>query len=272
MSPVSKIPPIARFACLAIVFGALPLVAERLGLLPPHSSQIGAFSASAAGIFMAAATGGRAGGVALLRRALIWRVGWRWWAFALFFPVLPSVAALMLFDLLGGPDPDWSALAPLPTVVPMIVVLTLLAGFGEEFGWRGFATPHLQRRYSALTTSLVVGLIWGLWHIPLFVTDGTVQSAWRMDAGWVLAVGGYTVFCIAWSIQYTWVLNNTRGSVLLAAVMHGAGNAWFGGYIGVYRGHFAGILCFTLVMSAASAAIVVMTRGRLGRGAHGAAL
>jgi len=79
-----------------------------------------------------------------------------------------------------------------------------------------------------------------------------------VDAGLIPAVLLYTVVCMAWSIQYTWVFNNTKGSVLLAAVLHGAGNVWFGGYIDVYRGHFGGIVVFTVVMAIVSTIIVLL--------------
>jgi membrane protease YdiL (CAAX protease family) len=166
---------------------------------------------------------GRKGGLReLLNRIFIWRVGIQWWGFALLFTVIPSVAALYLFSLFGGPPVDWNGLDPLYSVVPMILMLTVLAGIGEEFGWRGFALPRLQFRYSALTSSIIVGVFHGLWHVPLFLVEGTTQYSWRLDTGLIPAVLGYMVFIIAWTIQFTWVFNNTKGSVLLAAVMHGA--------------------------------------------------
>jgi hypothetical protein len=79
-----------------------------------------------------------------------------------------------------------------------------------------------------------------------------------LDAGLIPAVLMFTVFVTAWSIQYTWVFNNTKGSVLLAAVFHGAGNAWFGGYIDVYRGYFGGVVSFTVVSVVVSIIIVLV--------------
>jgi hypothetical protein len=191
---------------------------------------------------------------------LIWRVGIQWWAFALLFTIIPSVAALYLFKLFGGPTVDWSELGPLYSVVPMILMLTVFAGMGEEFGWRGFAVPRLQARYSALLSSVIIGVLWGLWHVPLFLVDGTTQYDWRLDAGLIPAVLMYTVFVTAWSIQFTWVFNNTTGSVLLAAVLHGAGNAWMGGYIDVYRGQFGGVVTF-MVVSVVVSIIIVLVAG-----------
>jgi CAAX protease family protein len=243
---------------LAMILGAVPLFAVNAGLLPKGAGQLGALSASLAGIILAAVERRKGGVRELLGRFLIWRVGIQWWAFVLLFPVIPCVVALYLFHLSGGPAVDWSGLKPLPSVVPMIIILTILAGMGEEFGWRGFALPRLQARHTALVSSVIVGALWGIWHIPLFLTEGTTQYKWQLEAGLIPAVLCYTVFVTAWSIQYTWVFNNTSGSVLLAAVMHGAGNAWIGGYIDVYRGQFGGVVTFTIVMLIVSVIIVLI--------------
>lgn len=258
MSGIVRKYPALSLLVLAIVFGLAPFVAIRAGLLPPEASQLGALSAGLAGIVLVAVEGRKGGVRELLGRLLIWRVGIQWWAFALLGSIVPAVAALYLFALFGGPAVDWSGLKPLYTVIPTIIILTILAGVGEEFGWRGFALPRLQARYSALLSSLIVGLIWGVWHIPLFLMPGTVQSEWLAEVGFIVPVVGYTLFCIAWSIQYTWVFNNTRGSVLLAAVVHGAGNAFLGDYIDVYRGHFGGVIAFMAVSWIVSIVIVLL--------------
>jgi len=258
MSAFVKKYPVLSLFVLALIFGVAPLAAVATGLLPQGFAQLGALSASLAGIVVAAVEGRKGGVRELLGRFLIWRVGIQWWAFALLFTVIPSVAALYLFSLFGGPTVDWSGLGPLYSVVPMILMLTIFAGMGEEFGWRGFAMPRLQARYNALVSSIIIGVLWGLWHIPLFLVEGTTQYNWRLDAGLIPAVLGYTVFLIAWSIQYTWVFNNTKGSVLLAAVVHGAGNAWLGGYIDVYRGYWGGIVTFTVVSVIVSIIIVLV--------------
>jgi membrane protease YdiL (CAAX protease family) len=202
---------------------------------------------------------GRKGGLReLLGRGLIWRVGIRWWAFAVFFMILPSVAALYLYNLLGGPSVDWSGLQPLYTLVPQFIFLTIAAGVGEEFGWRGFLLPRLQTRYNALASGLIVGVAWATWHVPLFFIKGTSQYEQGLQGGLLPAILGYAVFVIAQSVQFTWLFNNTKGSVLLAAVFHGASNTW-GGYIDVYRGHFEGILVFMAISVLITIAIVAMT-------------
>ena len=241
---------------LAMLFGTVVSLAIATGLLPPAASQLGALSSSLAAIILVVVEGRKGGLRELLSRFLIWRVGLQWWAIALFFVAIPSVAALYLFDLLGGPAVDWSGLPPLVTIVPSFILLTIAAGIGEEFGWRGFLLPRLQTRHNALVSSLIIGGMWAIWHIPLFFIEG-FQHDLQSQAGLLPAILAFSAFVIASSIWFTWIFNNTRGSVLLAAVMHGASNAW-GGYIDVYRGYFGGILTFGVVSLLVTIAIVLL--------------
>ena len=257
MSAFVKKYPTISFFVLSMIFGTAVSLTVATGLLPPVAAQLGAISSSLAAIILVVVEGRKGGLRELLGRFLIWRVGIQWWAFALFFTIIPSIAALYLFNLLGGPPVDWSGLPPLYTVVPTFIILTVAAGIGEEFGWRGFLLPRLQTRHNALISSLIVGVIWAIWHIPLFFIKGTGQYDIQSQGGLLPAILGYSIFVIFSSIQFTWVFNNTKGSVLLAAVMHGASNAW-GGYIDVFRGHFGGILTFVVVSVLVSIIIVLM--------------
>lgn len=256
MSTFVKKYPAISLLVLAMIFGIVPVLAVAAGLLPPAASQLGALSSSLAAILLVLIEGRKGGLRELLSRFLIWRVGIQWWAIALFFAVIPSVAALYLFHLLRGPTVDWSGLPPLYTVVPMFIFLTIAAGLGEEFGWRGFLLPRLQTRHNALVSGLIVGVAWAIWHMPLFFIKGTSQYEQAQD-GLLPAILGYSLLVIASSIQFTWVFNNTKGSVLLAAVLHGASNTW-AGYIDVYRGHFGGILTFMAVSVVVSILIVLI--------------
>ena len=253
---VRKYPALSLFV-LAMILGLAPLAAINAGLLPKEADQLGAFSSSLAAIILAAVEGRKGGVRELLGRFLIWRVGIRWWAFAILFGAIPAVAVLYFSNLFGGLAAPLAGLKPLSSFVPLLIILFVAAGMGEEFGWRGFAMPRLQARYNALVSSLIIGLLWGTWHIPLFLTEGTIQSQWLAEAGWIAPVG-YAVFCMAWSIQYTWVFNNTKGSVLLAAVIHGAVNAWTG-YFALNRLGFSGISVYIALFGIVSIIIVLLT-------------
>jgi uncharacterized protein len=78
----------------------------------------------------------------------------------------------------------------------------------------------MQARCSALTASLVIGLVWALWHVPLFFMVGTSQAT--MSFAW------FTVQAVALSIVLTWAYNGTGGSVLLVVLAHAALNVWYG--------------------------------------------
>lgn len=259
MSAFVKKHPALSFFVLAVVLGATPLALADAGLIPIKFTQLGALSSSLAGVVLAAVAGGKGGVRELLRRGLVWRVGFGWWGFALLFTAVLAPATLWLGSLVGGVQVDWGALGPIWRVVPMLFVLILLAGVGEEFGWRGFLVPRLQARHNALMSSLMIGVLHSLWHVPLFLVDGTAQSQWAQDVGLLPAFLGYSVFVTAWAIQHTWVFNNTKGSVLLVAVVHGAGNAWIGGYFDVHgQSGMVGATCLTILMSIVSVAIVVI--------------
>jgi len=241
MSAFVKKYPAISLLVLAMIFGFAPALIVATGLLSPDWMQLGALSSSLAAVVLVMIEGRKGGLRELLSRALIWRVGVRWWLFAVFFMIVPSVASLYLYHLLGGPTVDWSGLKPLYTVVPNFILLTLAAGIGEEFGWRGFLLPRLQTRHNALVSGLIVGVAWATWHVPLFFIKGTSQYEQQLDGGLLPAILGYAVFVIVQSVQFTWLFNNTKGSVLLAAVFHGASNAW-AGYLGMGDIPFGGIL------------------------------
>jgi len=252
---VKKYPAISMLV-LAMIFAFTPALLVATGVLFPAWSQLTAISASLAGIVLVLIEGRKGGLRELLSRALIWRVGFRWWIFALFFMVVPAVATPYLYHLLGGPAVDWSGLKPLYTTIPSFFILTILAGVGEEFGWRGFLLPRLQTRHNALVSSLIGGVVWSVWHTPLFFIPGTAQYAIQLKGGALLAILGYSVWIIAHSIQFTWLFNNTKGSVLMAAVLHGATNAW-SGYFGVNKLPFNGILILAMVSALISVILVV---------------
>ncbi|QCC49552.1 CPBP family intramembrane glutamic endopeptidase [Halobellus limi] len=147
------------------------------------------------------------------------RVHWRWYVAAIAVPFLIVYAAGVVSWAIGGPI-DWSAFEVSPTTIVFgIVIGTLLGGGQEEFGWRGFAQPELQERYGAFRAAIVVGVFWGLWHLPQFLPGG-----FRADWG-PLMVESYFVGIIGFSVLLAWVFNGSGGSAWLAMVMHGADNA-----------------------------------------------
>lgn len=98
-----------------------------------------------------------------------------------------------------------------------LVILVLGGPLNEELGWRGFALPALQRQLSPRAASLVVGLFWAVWHLPLFWIPGASQEG--------LPLVPILAQIVALSVLFTWLYNRTRGSLLLALLFHAALNA-----------------------------------------------
>lgn len=151
---------------------------------------------------------GVSGLVRFLSRFLLWRCSPWWYVFLVVgIPVAFIAGAAMRGTLVSDPF-------PFDTVSSMLIGLGLAAIKGpmEEFGWRGVALPLLQRKLAPLWAGLVLGLIWGLWHLPAFMLSGTQQSQW--------AVAPFFVGCIALSVIVTPLFNASRGSILLTAFFH----------------------------------------------------
>lgn len=170
-----------------------------------------------AAITTAALFGGAKGLKDLLRRIIIWRVHIKWYLAALLIPGVPAVVAISIFAAFGGRH-DPSALVPLSAVAPLMLTQTLLHLLTEELGWRGFALPRLRTRFGPLASGVVLGLIWGAWHIPMFLVTGTRQT---------YPFVGFLILIVSISVIMTWIFDNTRGSVLVAALFHAAMNTWW---------------------------------------------
>jgi membrane protease YdiL (CAAX protease family) len=181
-----------------------------------------------AAFLMTAVTQGRAGIVQLLRRYVLWRVGLRWYLL-----VLLGVPALLLISVLPLPGAlsafRLPALSFWPTYLLIYLLFLVFEGpLGEEPGWRGFALPRLQQRSGPLVGTILLGVLWGLWHLPLFFIPGTDWYALPVVGtgliGHLVPLGVFVIWTIALAITITSVFNNTRGSLLLAMLLHASIN------------------------------------------------
>jgi membrane protease YdiL (CAAX protease family) len=224
--------PVFAFYVVALLIGGVftaPFIASTLGLMPQIPFIVifvAAFSASLAGVIVTAIISGGAGVKALLSRFLIWRFHLGWWLAALLLPAVAAFGAVVLSGFFGGRPLDLHSLQPAYALIPLLLIKVIQAGVGEEFGWRGFALPCLQRRHSALVSSIIVGLMHGLWHWPLYFVEPMTQYYEQVAWGFLPALLIDTVMVILWSVTYTWLYNNTRGSVLIAAFFHGVVPTW----------------------------------------------
>jgi uncharacterized protein len=160
------------------------------------------------GIFLIWRFYGRKGVGSFFRRLTLWRAPLQWWLFLLLgIPAIIYTAAAI-----KGTIDDPFPFSPWTMVFPALVQSLLLGPMGEELGWRGLALPLLQRRFSPFWASLILGVVWALWHAPAFVMSGTPQSAWSF--------GPFFLGLIAITVIMTSLFNASRGSLLIAIVYH----------------------------------------------------
>ena len=186
--------------------------------LPVPAMFFGSVGPMVAAVVITAQESGRAGLRSVLSQIVRWRVAPFWYGVALLGPIVVQLVAMALHVVLGGQPPDLSAMVGvLPTVLVSFVYMLIQVGIGEEVGWRGHALPKLQAVYSALLSSVVLGVIWTLWHQPLFFNPATGYS---ITPFWV-----FLIFMLPVSILITWVFNSTAGSVSIIMILHAMLNA-----------------------------------------------
>jgi uncharacterized protein len=208
--------PLGWFFTLTFALSWWPAVSYWLTGSGPAILSCGPFLGAVA---VLAVTQGRAGLKALFRSMVQWRVAPRWWAVALLGPALLSALATALNVALGAPMPTSGELAELPGVLPtavLILLIPLIGGAWEEPGWRGFALPRLLRERSPLVASLILGALWSVWHLPVYLVG---------DQHW-----SDLVLVVLGTIVFTWFFQNVLGSVLLAMVVHAMNNTISGEY------------------------------------------
>ncbi len=172
-----------------------------------------------AAVVCAALLYGRSGVADLGRRLVLWRVRWWWYAIVLVGPLVFSLLAAGIAMLLGQP---WSAVRPaaltfsMPALVLTLLLLVMSDGLGEELGWRGYLLPRLLVRYRAVPASLILGLGWWLWHLPLVWTAGASIEGQPL---WLLLAD-----LAAKSLIFTYVFLGTQGSVFIAILLHASTN------------------------------------------------
>jgi len=241
--------------------------------LPSALLGLGAAGPTVSAFLILAITSGKPGMLRLLRSYVHWRVGVRW-----YLVTLVGIQVLMFLAFVVVPGaladfraPDWSFVPLYLSAVAFTLFLPVPAGpLLEEGGWRGFALPRMQRLHGPLVGTLILGALWGLWHLPFLFGPlaGTGPDATFVSAS--IAFVLFIIGLIGLSVIMTWVLNNTGGSVLMAILLHWAfdmGPAFIRFFPSTtpyyvplsYQG-----MGLAIVFGVAALLIIVFTRGRLG--------
>ena len=171
---------------------------------------LGGFTPSLVALGLTWRSEGRAGLKQMWQRTIHFRIGWRWYMTCVAFVVFASACQILFIYLLGGSF-DFSLFL---TQLPSALFLIMIGPLSEELGWRGYAQTRLQTRWNPLVTGVVVGMVWALWHLPLFLWPGTSQHE--------LKVPFLGFFCemISLSVLFAWLHNHTNGMIWTAIFFH----------------------------------------------------
>ena len=221
----------------------------------------GDFGPLIAAIVMSWVLSGRPGVTDLLKRIVQWRVGLGWYAFALVgMPLLYIVSiALVPGAMASFKAPD------LPTILlyPVFYVVLLVIGgpLTEEPGWRGFALPRLQQRWGPLAGTVFLGLMWAAWHLPnYFRPDWAAVNGGLSFTG----IATFAIVAVSMSVTLTWAYNRTRGSILIAILIHASLNFSQGLTGDLFPAAKNNEVAPLIALGVLAAVLLVATRGRLG--------
>lgn len=218
--------PVAWFYILAFGMswlGMISIVLASRGIAPfnnPYFQLLFIFYAigpALAAMVMSQVTDGKTGIRDLNKGLIRWRVSLIWYVVAVLGSASLLIVAQSVTKLLGF---SVTIVMPPVNLSPYVIFgfgVNFLANTCEEIGWRGFALPHLQKRYNALIATLIVGTLWSLWHLPLVFLVGNSMSEFPLV--WFISIA-------ADAFIYTWIYNSTKGSILLVALFHGSLNLW----------------------------------------------
>ncbi|MEZ0394896.1 MAG: CPBP family intramembrane glutamic endopeptidase [Anaerolineales bacterium] len=244
--------PVLWFYILAFLFswlGWVPQALQARGLLTfDHPlltilfALLGGGGPTFAAVIMAAIVDGKDGPGRLFAALFKLRARWPWYLVA--FLLMPFLAALALVagTLFGQPFPDFRGFAWF-SLLPIFIGM-LISNVWEEIGWRGFALPHLQARYRDLVIVFVMGLLWELWHLPLYLNPNNPMSGLNPLL--------FVLFSLALTVLYTWLYNHTQGSLFFVTVFHAMSNTVAAVLLdrGVFVSSYPAVVALTAIVAA----------------------
>lgn len=182
------------------------------------------YSPTLAAIFIVSYLAGPVSLKQLLKRFLIWKVGIKWYLIVILLPLLLDDVIPVLIYITSNEGIELKFNYTLSSFYLFLPVIARYffrgGGMGEEFGWRGYLTPYFQDRYGVLKSAIFVGILWAAWHFPNYWLGS--KDTFELIFSHVEKV----FRAVPMAIVYAWVFNNTKGSVLLAALMHACVNAF----------------------------------------------
>lgn len=171
---------------------------------------LGGFTPSILGLLMARITDGKKGLKELARRSFQARIGIKWYMLIVAIIAFGGLTQILLAAISGNSFEFALFIRQLPSFIPLIII----GPISEEYGWRGYFLDKLQENFSPIHSAIIVGVVWGLWHLPLFYMTGTSQNVLNIP------FISFVTSTIATSIIMTYIVNGSKGSVWSAIVFH----------------------------------------------------
>jgi CAAX protease family protein len=198
----------------------IPLALAKQGVIQPifpaWFHYLVAYGPMLSALIVTGATQGQQGLKELWGRVTKWQVGVMWWLAAL-SPLIVGLIIVLVMNVLTDDKISLSDLGVVNFLPPLgigaLFLWILTFGIGEEIGWRGYALPRLQQNHNALSATMILASFWALWHLPQFFYLFDPSFA----IGWLIGI-------FTGAVVFTWLVNSTEGSILLAAVFHGCFN------------------------------------------------
>lgn len=158
----------------------------------------------------------------LLQRAIKYQFPTKWYIIIfLLFPLI-SFISLFLLKIFGEYTFNWEIFTKPWMIIYFFFEILLLGGpLQEEFGWRGYVLDKLQRKFSAIKSSIIIGIIWLVWHFPLYLIPKSGEQYGQLISINVISMAmGSLITMILMSILFTWIYNNTGKSLFATLIFH----------------------------------------------------
>ena len=147
------------------------------------------------------------------------KFGWKIWIFIILITAIPSIISLIITILLGYKSSQINYYNIL--LFPLYwIVKVFLGGGQEEIGWRCYILKPLENKFGYIFGSLILGIIWAIWHIPFWFIPGTAQNMLNMN------FIGFMLSCIGWSYVFSWIMDLSKNKLMAGLVVHGTINAY----------------------------------------------
>ncbi|HSB65798.1 MAG TPA: type II CAAX endopeptidase family protein [Anaerolineales bacterium] len=202
-------------AYFGLVFGVewLLVISISSWVSPLLALLIGSWLPNLIGLLVTGVAGGSSGLGNLFSKVIHWRIGFKWYAAALFFPIVIALLSIILYFFYNH---KFLGFAPMNQLLTILIGAIFTGALGEELGWRGTALPRLQARWNPLISSLILGVLWGLYHLPSFLLSGLPLNN--------APILQFMLCSLAITCLVTWIFNHTNGSLIPVFIIHASFN------------------------------------------------